>query len=380
MYSLRDYGDMIADPGRFPAYAEAVKHAVREGDVVVDLGCGPGQFALLACRAGARRVYAIDTDDIIEVARQLAAANRVTDRVEFIQSDSRRTELPERANVIVSDLRGVLPFFDHAISTIEDAKQRFLGAGGVLIPRRDTLKAAVVEQEEFYSRLTTPWNKLVFPLDLSGSLPLILNQLHSVNCEPQHLLTVPQSWCTLDYTRRPSDSACAELTFHATRDDTAHGLCLWFDAELFDGVGYSTGPGAMRSIYGQIFLPWLEAVPVKQGQEIHVGLQADLVGDEYIWRWKSEICGDANGPGRHFQQSTFQGANFTSQALRRRAADFVPALSEHGQADRWLLQAMDGKTSLQQMAQAAVQRFPGVFLRWEDVLHRAAELAERFSR
>jgi hypothetical protein len=35
---------------------------------------------------------------------------------------------------------------------------------------------------------------------------------------------------------------------------------------------------------------------------------------------------------------------------------------------------------LQQMAQAAAERFPAIFPRWEDALHRAAELARQFSR
>src|SRR5258708_22549569 len=92
------------------------------------------------------------------------------------------------------------------------------------------------------------------------------------------------------------------------------------------------------------------------------------------------ICGDGGKAGRCFQQSKFLGATFTPQSLRHRAADFVPSLSDEGQANRWLLLAMNGKTSLQQMAQAAAQRFPAIFPRWEDALHRAAELAARFSR
>jgi hypothetical protein len=110
-----------------------------------------------------------------------------------------------------------------------------------------------------------------------------------------------------------------------------------------------------------------------------VTFNADLVGHDYIWRWETRISRHGHAP-LHFRQSTFQGANFTPQALRRRAADFVPSLSEDGLADRWLLQAMDGKTSLQQIAQAAAERFPSLFPHWEDALHRAAELARQFSR
>jgi hypothetical protein len=45
-----------------------------------------------------------------------------------------------------------------------------------------------------------------------------------------------------------------------------------------------------------------------------------------------------------------------------------------------MLQAMDGKASLQQIAQAAAERFPAIFPQWQDALRRAADLAKQFSR
>ena len=134
MYLLDEFGDMIADKARFGAYADAIQRAVRPGDVVVDLGCGPGIFALLACRAGAKRVYAIDAGEVIHFARQLAAANGFADRIEFFHGDSRQMQLAERANVLVSDVRGALPLFADALPSIEDARERFLVKGGAQIP------------------------------------------------------------------------------------------------------------------------------------------------------------------------------------------------------------------------------------------------------
>jgi predicted RNA methylase len=123
MYSLCDYGATSADSGRFNAHVNAIARAVRSGGTIADIGCGPGLFSLLACRAGARRVFAIESEDIIQFGRELAAANCFTDRIDFFQSDSRKTELPERANVIVFDLRGVLPLYNNAIPSLEDARQ-----------------------------------------------------------------------------------------------------------------------------------------------------------------------------------------------------------------------------------------------------------------
>jgi len=135
IYSLRAFGAMIAHPGRFSAYSQAIAKSVRPGDVVLEMGCGPAVFSLLACRAGARRVFAIDTADIVDFARKLAAANGVADRIEFFQTDSRKFDPPERANVIVSDIRGALPFFGHAVAALNDARIRLLAPGGTLIPQ-----------------------------------------------------------------------------------------------------------------------------------------------------------------------------------------------------------------------------------------------------
>ena len=92
-------------------YSAAIARSVKPNDAVMDLGCGPGVFALLACKAGARRVYAIDTNGVVEFGRQLAAANGFSREIIFMCGDSRQIHLPERVNVIVSDIRGVLPLF-----------------------------------------------------------------------------------------------------------------------------------------------------------------------------------------------------------------------------------------------------------------------------
>jgi len=129
MYSLEQYATMFADKLRMDAYSAAIARAVRPGDAVVDLGCGPGIFALLACKAGARRVYAIDMDGVVEFGRHLAAVNGFSDRIHFLRGDSRSIHLPERVSVIVSDVRGVVPLHSHAIGTLEDARNRFFGGG-----------------------------------------------------------------------------------------------------------------------------------------------------------------------------------------------------------------------------------------------------------
>jgi len=379
MYSLDQFAAMFADRVRMDAYTAAIEKSVRSGDAVLDLGCGPGIFALLVCKAGARRVYAIDLSEAVEFGRHLAAVNGLADRVHFLRGDSRQIQLPERVNLIISDIRGVLPLFSHAIGTLDDARNRFLAEGGTLLPSRDTLLAALIESPRHYHEITSSW-KSIPQLDLASGLPLVLNAMYRQHLKPDQVLSAPQPWHVLDYTRGAKPAAEGTVEFHAGREAVAHGIGLWFKTELLPGIGYSTEPSGSETVYGHIFLPWLEPIAFRAGDACTVNLRAHLVGNDYIWQWETTAPAANRRGAFHFRQSTFYGSVFSPSFLKKHATDFVPVLSEPGLAERWLLQAMDGKRPLEDIAGEAARLFPHVFRRVEDAFNRAADIAEKFSR
>lgn len=379
MYSLDEFGEMVGDALRFRAYSEAIARAVTPGDSVVDIGSGPGVFALLACKAGARKVYAIDMESVVEFGRQFAAANGMSDRIEFLRGDSRQLLLPERVNVIVSDLRGALPLFSQSILALNDARKRFLAEQGRMIPERDELFAALVEAPENYERIIAPWRS-VTGLDLEAALPVVLNTMYKRQCKAEQVISDAQAWHELDYLDGANPRAGKTLQFECTRAGTVHGFTLWFETKLFGDIGFSTEPGVQDSVYGHVFLPLLQPVKVAMGENICAALHADLVGTDYVWRWEFEILAKPGREAAKFTQSTFQGGGFSPGSLRKRSAEFVPVLSETGLAERWLLMAMDGKTSLDEVALKAAEHFPHTFARVEDAFRRAGELSDRYSR
>ncbi|HVO58620.1 MAG TPA: 50S ribosomal protein L11 methyltransferase [Dongiaceae bacterium] len=379
MYSLDQFASMFADRLRMDAYTTAIARTVKPGDSVVDLGCGPGIFALLACKAGARRVYAIDTSGVVDFGRHLAAVNGFSDRLHFLRGDSRQIHLPERVQVIVADVRGVLPLFSHAVGTLEDARQRFLTEGGSLLPSQDTLVTAVVELPEQYEHITHAW-RAVPPLDLSSGLPLVLNTVYRQQLKPRNVLSEPRAWHVLDYTKPPGGAAQAVVELQAARAGVGHGVGLWFETQLQPGIGYSTKPQESETVYGHIFLPWLEPVALSEGETVRLDLRAHLVGSDYVWQWETHLPAAPGRDEKLFKQSTFYGSLFPPSLLQKRTMGFVPVLNESGQAERWLYQAMDGKRALAEIAGEAARMFPHVFRREEDAFNRAAEIAEKFSR
>jgi type I protein arginine methyltransferase len=379
MYSLDEFGEMVGDALRFPAYSEAIARAVRPDDSVVDIGSGPGIFALLACKAGARKVYAIDTEGVVEFGRQFAVKNGFGGRIEFLRGDSRQILLPERANVIVSDIRGALPLFGQGIHTLNDARKRFLAENGRMIPERDKLFAALAEAPENYERIIAPW-KSVPGLDLEAALPVVLNTMYKRQCKPEQLLSRAQEWHVLDYLAGANPKAGSTVRFKATRAGTMHGFTVWFETKLFGEIGFCTKPGTKDSVYGQVFLPLLMPVEVDAEEEICAELHADLIGTDYVWRWESKAEAKPGRNAVNYRQSTFQGGGISPSSLRKRSGEFVPVLSEAGLAERWLFMAMDGKTPLEQIAVKAAELFPHTFSRAEDAFRRAGEISDRYSR
>jgi len=371
---------MLAHRARTDAYAQALARAVKPGDVVIEIGCGPGLFSLLACRAGARRVYAIESSDSAAFARELILANRCDGQIELLQGSSMRLHLPERANVILFDIRGTLPLLADAMATIEDARRRFLAPGGVMIPAVDRLYVALASVPEYYSSLVSPWQGCDYGVCLSPLLKRVLNSACSVSFDGEKMLSASKRWCELDYRVGVHHRLEASLELKASRSGTAHGLCLWFETTLLDDIGYSAAPGQPDNVYGQLFLPWCEPVELQAGQPVLVELHADHVGDDYIWRWISRFPAANGAPQGVFSQSTLEGARFTPEILLRRSAAFVPKLSESAAVESWVMQRMDGTKSLQEIAAEALECFPAVLRNSQEAFQLVSRLADKFAR
>jgi type I protein arginine methyltransferase len=381
MYCLSDYGRMIADRVRTDAYWRALRAAVTRESVVLDIGTGSGIFALMAAQLGAQRVYAVEPDDVIEVARELAAASGYADRIELIQEVSTKLALPEKASVIISDLRGVLPFFRRNIDSIIDARERLLAPGGVLIPRCDVLWAAVVEAPKIYSDYNEPWMECNYQFDMRAARAMVTNQWRHCRVEPSQLVTDPRCLVKLPYTEITKPDLTQQMQLIACRTGTGHGLCVWFDAVLDDNVRFSNAPGAPELIYSNAFFPWPEPVSLMNGDSVSVAIQANLVGDDYVWRWDTRVLAEGN-PNKikaDFKQSTFFGVPLSAARLHKRASHHIPALNEAGLIERFVLSLMDGQNSLEQIAKRLAAEFPDGFTSYDESLACVADLAEKFS-
>src|SRR5262245_43544698 len=137
----------LSDRVRVDAYAAAIPRVVQPGDVVLDIGTGTGLLGILACRAGARRVYAIEAEGSVEVARAVAAANGAADRMVFVHGHSAHVTIPEPVNAVLADLLGHMGFEAGVFQVYEQAR-KWLAPGARVMPSRITIAAAPVEHAD----------------------------------------------------------------------------------------------------------------------------------------------------------------------------------------------------------------------------------------
>jgi protein arginine N-methyltransferase 1 len=172
-----------------------------------------------------------------------------------------------------------------------------------------------------------------------------------------------------------------QLSWSVNQSGTGHGVAIWFDRVVADGIELSNEPGApakrVSGVYGTAFFPWPKPVDLKLGDIIAVRIKANLVNDDYVWCWESTVHGGALDEKAKFSQSTMASLFLTFDALKRRG-DGIPESNDDTRIDCFILSKIDGRRSLRQIADATAIRFPSSFNSWEQALWRVGEVTSRY--
>ncbi len=378
-YSVIDYGDMILCEPRMAIYDEALRRAVTPGCTVIDLGAAFGVFALLACKYGAGRVIAIEPDPSIELLMPLAKANGCADRITVIRDISTNYAPETKADVIVSDCRGTMSLYQHHIATLADARARLLAPGGTLLPMRDTLRVALVRTPAYHRAATQPWLTNRYVLNLSAGHRHAVNAERKAYLKPRALMSQPQDLAILDYRTITEPNLDTTVELAATRAGQVHGLLMWFDAEIADGLCYSNAPGQPELVYGQMFLPLQGAPRLAEGQRIEARVRGTLIDGEYVWSWDWRVHGDCGAPASPLvRQSSFMSLVHSPRALATVSNQHIPQLDARVMMDRDCLALVGEGRTLDDIARILQERFAEQLPDYKTALDHAATCLSRY--
>ena len=126
-YTDDTYSKMRDDSERTSAYATAIAKAA-PGRVCLDVGTGAlALLALMAARAGAKHVYAVEANvEAAQAARAAVADAGMAERVTVLDGYSTDVTLPEPVDLLVHEIFGELAGAEGVVAAIGDATRRHM--------------------------------------------------------------------------------------------------------------------------------------------------------------------------------------------------------------------------------------------------------------
>jgi Arginine methyltransferase oligomerization subdomain/Ribosomal protein L11 methyltransferase (PrmA) len=363
---LDEHRHYLADQVRTAAFRQAIEEIVKPGDVVIDMGAGTGILGLLACQAGANKVYSIDSGGVIELARKLCQANGLEDRMTFVKGLSTRVDLPEKADVVLADQIGFGSEFG-LFEYFDDARERFLKPDSIMIPSRVDMYIAPVECPQIYEEIEL-WNSAPAGFDFRPARSLAVNTCYRPKLAPEQILSEPAMGASVSLGAPTPTTLNLTASFVAARAGTLHGIGGWFAAQLSQNVCITNSPLSQHAIdRNQVFFPSDQPIDVVEGQLIEIAMH--ILTADHVVTWNVEVRGAA---GEHdgqlqlasrakFSHSTWKGMLVAQEDLRKTRPDFVPILKPRAEAWQTVLQLCDGQRSVAEIERELYRRHADLF-------------------
>lgn len=260
---------MLADRERNVAFRRAIeRHAA--GKIVLDIGAGSGLLAMIAARAGAAHVFAVEANEALaETAREIIAANGLADKVTVIGRHSTtltRDEIGGGAGLLVSEIFSHHLVGEGALPSLRHAMRELALPGARMLPSAASIRVALASHAGHPRRRVEEVEGFDLSLfnrhaDLSRDVSTGDPKLEPRSA-PADLFAFDLTAC--DFLKE--ERARIELASHGGRID---GFVQWIRLQLDEEEAYENPPGG-RSHWPLVFHPLDEAVETAPGDVVTV--------------------------------------------------------------------------------------------------------------
>ena len=256
--------EMLADHARNTALIRAINDVVQPGHLVLDVGTGAGLTALAAARRGAHVITCEVNPVVAELARQVAAVNGYSQKIEVVAAPSTAvrvgTHLPRPADVLVAEVFDADLFGEGAVPTIDDARRRLLAPDGRILPSSATVWCQLVDSADLYglNRVGQVHGFDLTPFNQAATDGVMFAPLTNYPWTP---LTAPVELVDVDFTH-PAAAASGVCTVDVDQPGTLHAVVVWFELQL--GRWWLQNKPGLRS-------HWKQAVYVVDARRVAAG-------------------------------------------------------------------------------------------------------------
>ena len=356
------YLSLLNQSERIEVFEKAIAEAVRPDDVVVDLGCGVGTFAIFAARAGACRVFGVENSPVIEFARQLVRDNGA--EVELISGDAHDIRLPEPATLLIFEDFVADLLSDDTRSLYNSVTTNWMADKFRVLPERVTLYAGPICSPTVRQEID-PWQSGradKYGLDLSSLLQVNYNNAHHVYLnETTEFLAAPTLLLDQKLDTPMPERWSDTIIFDITREGELEGLLLWHDLVLNPSTIYSNRPRRTASQgWGQTLLPLPEPWPTRVGDRLECRLDYQPGADDGLWKWSFRLGAEGRSEQKQHSANTFAGLPLSKDRLKQFQLDRVVSLTPQSELEAYVLSLVDGRRTLGEIVDEVQRQKPGV--------------------
>ncbi len=272
---------MINDFERNEAYKQSLERAVKPGQLVLEIGTGSGIVAMMAARAGAKKVVTCEVNPILaRVAKETVARNGYADRIDVVPRLSTQLtvgeggDLPEKADVFVSELINIGMLAPRMLSVLQHARTHLVKPGGAIIPRASTVYAMLVETPEL-ARINPV--ETIDGFDM-GSFDVFRSpgyQQIDLGADAHTPLSKPFTALDFDFTRNMPEEGERVIDVTIVTAGTCHGVAFWFDLFMDDEVVYKSESRSRTNHWKQAMTFLEKPIALSAGDRLRIVARYD---------------------------------------------------------------------------------------------------------
>ncbi|MBD6620279.1 methyltransferase domain-containing protein [Komarekiella sp. 'clone 1'] len=263
------YYVLTNDRRRNHSYKVAINQLVKD-KVVVDIGTGKDAILARFCaEANARKVYAIEmSEKYYNSAKACINKLGLADKITLILGDATKVNLPEMADVCVSEIVGSIGGVEGAALILNNAR-RFLKEDGVMIPARSITKiAGVCLPDEFlqnpgFTEIPAYYTRKIFeqvgyPFDLRLCLR---------HFSKSSIISTSSIFEDLNFTGMIEPEYSHEVNLSILKDSRLDGFIVWLNLHTIEGevIDVLEHEYCWLPVYFPVFSPGIQ---VSQGDKI----------------------------------------------------------------------------------------------------------------
>ena len=280
---------MMNEHGRNEAYKKAMNSAIRENDVVLDIGTGAGLLSMIAADCGAKEIITCEMSKTIsKIARKIIQKNGFDHKIRVINKNSKDLilgqDINKKADILVSEILSSEFVGEGIQTTILDAKKRLLKKTGKMIPEGGSIMIALIENTGKLAKEIFVDNALGY--DIRDFNSIISNKYIGTLGDEPVFLSDPIEAFTFDFCKfEKIYKDTQKIKIEANRAGVCAGVIQWLKVRLYDDIEYQNNPVEMyrsNSVSGwrtPIF-KFNDPINVKKGQSLNI--QATL-NEDYSW-------------------------------------------------------------------------------------------------